>query len=146
MSDTLVAYFSATGVTRKKAKALAKVRKADLYEITPKKMYTNKDLDWNNGKSRTSMEMKDEDIRPELANIPLPEDNYRTVYVGFPIWWYTAPRIINSFLEKEDFGDAEIHLFATSGGSTIQRAVKDLQRLYPKLRIKDGKMLNGAVK
>lgn len=146
MSDTLVAYFSATGVTRKKAKALAKVRKADLFEITPKKMYTNKDLDWNNGKSRTSVEMKDDTIRPELANLSIPQKSYRTVYVGFPIWWYTAPRIINSFFEKEDLGDAEIHLFATSGGSTIQRAVKELQAAYPHLHIKDGKMLNGAVK
>lgn len=145
MSESLVTYFSASGTTAKRAEELAKTLGADLYEIVPKEKYTAADLDWTNRNSRTSAERDDPACRPALEKISISMKVYDRVYVGFPIWWYTAPRIINSFLEENDFGQAEIILFATSGGSGIGKAVKDLQKAYPKLRITGGKLVNGGV-
>ncbi|WP_297022816.1 flavodoxin [uncultured Dialister sp.] len=145
MSESLVTYFSASGTTAKRAEELAKALGADLYEIVPKEKYTATDLDWTNRKSRTSVERDDPACRPALEKTSISMKEYDRVYVGFPIWWYTAPRIINSFLEENDFGQAEIILFATSGGSGIGKAVKDLQKAYPGLRITEGKLVNGGV-
>ena len=117
MAKKLVAYFSASGVTAKMAKALAEVTGADLFEIQPVVPYTNADLDWMNKKSRSSVEMSDPASRPEIGNKVPDMDQYDTVFVGFPIWWYVAPTIINTFLESYDFSGKTVAAFATSGGS-----------------------------
>lgn len=117
MSKTLVAYFSASGRTRKKAEKLAKELAADLYEIKPAVPYTKADLNWMDKKSRSSIEMSDKSSRPEIVEDDAHIDQYDVIYVGFPIWWYIAPTIINTFLEKYDFSGKKICLFATSGGS-----------------------------
>lgn len=117
MSKTLVAYFSASGRTKKKAEKLAKELGADLYEIKPAVPYTKKDLNWMDKSSRTSVEMADPSSRPEIVDDDAHIEQYDTVYVGFPIWWYIAPTIVNTFLEKYDFAGKKIMLFATSGGS-----------------------------
>ncbi|MCR5090790.1 MAG: NAD(P)H-dependent oxidoreductase [Oscillospiraceae bacterium] len=141
----LTAYFSASGVTERKAKELAKAIGADLYEIAPAVHYTGADLDWMNKKSRSSVEMNDRSSRPALAETDHDFSAYDKIYIGFPIWWYTAPTIINTFLETYDFTGKKIVLFATSGGSSIDRAVKDLKKQYPSLDIAGGKLLNGKV-
>ena len=141
----LVAYFSASGVTETKAKELAGVIGADTYEIAPAQRYTRADLDWTNKKSRSTVEMNDRAFRPALAETEHDFSAYDVIYVGFPIWWYTAPTIINTFLETFDFSGKKIVLFATSGGSGIDRAVKDLKKQYPGLQITGGKLLNGKV-
>ncbi len=137
---TIVAYFSATGTTAKAADALAKELSADLYEIKPETPYTAADLDWRDVNSRTTVEMKDRDFRPALADSSFDFGGYDSVYVGFPIWWYTAPTIINSFFEAYDLRGKQIILFATSGGSTIDMAFRELSEQYPELDIVEGKM------
>ena len=141
----LVTYFSASGVTEARAKELAEVTGADLYEIAPEVPYTKADLNWMNKKSRSSVEMKDKTSRPALAETGHDFSAYDEIYVGFPIWWYTAPTIINTFLETFDLTGKKIVLFATSGGSSISRAVNDLKNQYPQLNIIGGKLLNGRV-
>ena len=144
MSEKLVAYFSASGTTAVKAKALACAVGADLYEIKPEKPYTKADLNWMDSASRSSKEMKG-GIKPELADNGAGIDNYDVVFVGFPIWWYVAPTIINSFLEAYDFTGKKIVLFATSGGSGFGKAVQNLQQSAPGAEIVEGKILNGSV-
>ena len=139
---TLVAYFSASGVTKGVAKKLAKTASADLYEITPEQRYTDADLDWRNKNSRSSLEMKDKNSRPAIKKDLKNLNEYSVIYIGFPIWWYTAPTIINTFLEAYDFSNKTIVLFATSGGSNITKSIEDLQAKYPNLNIKGGKLLN----
>ena len=141
----LVAYFSATGNTEARAKELAKVVGADLYEIAPAVRYTSADLNYMNRKSRSSVEMNDKSSRPALAETEYDFGAYDVIYIGFPIWWYTAPTIINTFLETFDFSGKKLVLFATSGGSGIDRGVKDLRKQYPALDIAGGKRLNGKV-
>ena len=127
MSKTLVAYFSASGVTKKKAQQLAKGLGADLYEIRPAVPYTKADLNWMDKTSRTTIEMQDKTSRPEIVDDDAHVEDYDTIYVGFPIWWYVAPTIINTFLEKYDFSGKKIMLFATSGGSGWGRTVDSLK-------------------
>lgn len=115
----LVAYFSATGVTKNLAEKLAKVIGADIFEIVPMKPYTDEDLDWTNKNSRSSVEMQNLQSRPEIKNKLDNMQDYDVVYVGFPIWWYVAPTIINTFLEQYDFSSKTIVPFATSGGSNM---------------------------
>ena len=141
----LVTYFSASGVTEAKAKELAKAIGADLYEIAPAVRYTSADLNWMDKKSRSSVEMRDKSSCPALAETEHDCGAYDVIYIGFPIWWYTAPTIINTFLETFDFSGKQIVLFATSGGSSIDRAVRDLRQQYPALNITGGKLLNGKV-
>lgn len=141
----LIVFFSASGVTRKAAEALSAVSGADTYEIVPEEIYTDEDLDWRNKKSRSSVEMQDESSRPAIkGNLP-DLSSYETFYIGFPIWWGVAPRIINTFIEKSDLKGKRIVIFATSGGSTLPYAVKDLEKKYPELNIENGKLLNGRV-
>lgn len=142
MSKTLVAYFSASGVTAKKAKSLAESLRADIYEIKPKIAYTKQDLNWMNPKSRSSLEMKDKSSRPELNDSSAPVKEYDTILLGFPIWWYVAPTIINTFLETYDFSGKTIVLFATSGGSGFGKTVEALRPSAPNAVIKEGKILN----
>ncbi|MBQ3626717.1 MAG: NAD(P)H-dependent oxidoreductase [Synergistaceae bacterium] len=142
MSKRLVAYFSASGVTERVAKNLAEAAGADLYEIKPKVPYTNADLNWNNSNSRSSVEMRDKTSRPELADKSANISGYDVIFLGFPIWWYVAPTIINTFLESYDFAGKTIILFATSGGSGFGKAVEGLKPSAPQATIKEGKLLN----
>ena len=142
---TLVAYFSATGTTKHAAEVLAKENNADIYEITPEKPYTDADLDWTNKQSRSTVEMNDKGSRPAIKNGKVANlAQYDTVYVGFPIWWYTAPTIVYTFIDANhnDLKGKTVITFATSGGSTPKKATADLQKAYPDLNIKEGKLLN----
>ena len=143
MSKALVAYFSASGVTARVAENLAKAAGADLYEIQPAVPYTKDDLNWMNKQSRSSVEMRDKSSRPALADTDADIAAYDTIFVGFPIWWYIAPTIINTFLEAYDFSGKKIILFATSGGSGFGKAVQNLQPSAPKAQIIAGEILNG---
>lgn len=143
----LVTYFSASGVTRNAAKQLAGIIGADLYEITPEQLYTDADLDWRDKQSRSSVEMADKTSRPAIKDggkIDLA--NYDVVFVGFPIWWYTAPTIINTFIEANDFAGKTIVPFATSGGSNIKKSCDDLQAAYPNYKFGEGRLLNSIDK
>lgn len=143
----LVTYFSASGVTRNAANELAGIIGADLFEITPETLYTEADLDWQNKQSRSSVEMADKTSRPALKDggkVDLA--NYDVVYVGFPIWWYTAPTIINTFIEANDFTGKTIVPFATSGGSNIKKSCEDLQAAYPDYKFGEGRLLNSIDK
>ena len=143
MSKTLVAYFSASGVTRRVAENLAAAADADLYEIRPEVLYTSADLNWMDKSSRSSVEMKDKSSRPELADKDADIAAYDRIFLGFPIWWYTAPAIIKTFLESYDFAGKTIVLFATSGGSGLGKTAKDLEESCPGAVIREGKLLNG---
>ena len=143
MSKKLVAFFSASGVTAQAARSLADAAGADLYEIKPAVPYTNADLDWMNKKSRSSIEMNDKASRPAIADTNAHVADYDVVFVGFPIWWYIAPTIINTFLERYDFSGKKIVLFATSGGSGFGKTVSNLQPSAPNAKIIEGKLLNG---
>lgn len=145
-NKTLVAYFSATGTTEKAAKQVAEVTGGTLYEIQPAKKYTAADLDWHDKSSRSSVEMADAQSRPALSSRPKELADYDTVYIGFPIWWNLAPRIINSFIESGDFTGKTIIPFATSGSSSISNAEQELQKAYPALKWQKGRLLNGATK
>lgn len=146
MSKKLVAYFSASGITRKAAEMIAEVADCDIYEITPKIAYTKEDLNWMDKKSRSSVEMNDKKIRPELADNTIDISGYDEIILGFPIWWYVAPTIINTFLEAHDFAGKKIVLFATSGGSGFGNTVKELQPSAPNAQIVEGRLLNRASK
>ena len=143
MGKTLVAYFSASGVTERVAKTLAAAAEADLYEIRPAVPYTSADLNWMDKNSRSTIEMKDKTSRPELADTDADIAAYERIFVGFPIWWYTAPTIVNTFLESYDFSGKTIILFATSGGSGLGKTAKDLEGSCPGAVIREGKLLNG---
>jgi len=144
MSKVLVAYFSASGVTAKVAKVLAEAANADLYEIKPEVPYTQADLNWQDAKSRSSIEMKDKSSRPALADKNADVSMYDVVFIGFPIWWYVAPTIINTFLESYDFAGKTIIPFATSGSSGLGKTVENLQcSVDASAIIKEGKLLNG---
>lgn len=145
MSKILVAYFSASGVTAKRAEMLAEAVGADLFEIKPEVPYTRADLDWTNKKSRSSIEMNDPKSRPAIAEKVSGMDNYDTILVGFPIWWYVAPTIINTFLESYDLSGKTIIPFATSGGSGMGKVNESLQPSCPGAKLLQGKMLNGRV-
>lgn len=139
----LVAYFSASGVTARVANNLAKAINADLFEIKPAVPYTKADLNWMDKGSRSSVEMNDKSFRPEIENGKVDASVYDTIYIGFPIWWYVAPTIINTFLEANDFSGKKIVLFATSGGSSFGNTVKELQPSAPNAEIIAGEILNG---
>lgn len=142
MSQILVAYFSASGVTKNAAEEVAKMANADLYEIKPEVPYTNADLDWMNKKSRSSIEMEDKSTRPAIIKDNLDVSKYEHIYLGFPIWWYVAPTIINTFLEAYDFSNKTITLFATSGSSGLGNTVNELKVSAPNALIKEGLLLN----
>lgn len=143
MSKTLVAYFSASGVTEKAAQNLAKAAGADLYQIRPAVPYTGADLNWMDKKSRSSVEMNDRSSRPAIADKDAHIEQYDTIFLGFPIWWYVAPTIINTFLESYDWTGKKIVLFATSGGSGLGKSAAGLRDSAKGAQIIEGKMLNG---
>lgn len=143
MSKKLVAYFSASGVTAKLAKALAEAAGADIYEIKPEVPYTKADLNWMDKQARSTIEMHDTLSRPAIADRLNNMDEYDIVFVGFPIWWYVAPTIINTFLESYDFSEKTIVPFATSGGSGFGETVARLKPSVSNTTVwKDGKLLN----
>ena len=146
MGKKLVAYFSASGTTKKTAEMVAEAAGADLYEITPAVAYTKADLDWMNKKSRSSVEMSDKKYRPAIMKKEMDMSSYDEILLGFPIWWYVAPTIINTFLETYDFSGKKIVLFATSGGSGFGNTVKELQPSAPDAVITEGRLLNHGTK
>ncbi len=139
---TLVAYFSATGTTAEVAKRIAGIAHADLYVIEPQQAYTPTDLDWSNKNSRSSIEMKNKKSRPAIKGAIPNISKYKTIYLGFPIWWYQQPTIINTFIEKNDLKGKNIKTFATSGGSTQEKADKILKADYPDIHWISGELLN----
>jgi len=143
MSKKLVAYFSASGETAGLAKTLAEQAGADLYEIKPEVPYTDADLNWNDTKARSTIEMNDSSFRPAIADKDAKVAEYDVVFIGFPIWWYIAPTIINTFLESYDFSGKTIVPFATSGGSKMGKTVEKLRpSISAKATLKDGKLLD----
>lgn len=143
MSKILVAYFSASGVTKNVAENIAKVVEGDLFEIEPKEKYTREDLDWRNKKSRSSVEMQNREYRPEIKEKSIDISNYDIILVGFPIWWGVAPTVVNTFLESKDFSGKTLIPFCTSGGSGMAYCENDLRRTYPNYTWKEGKRLIG---
>ena len=145
MSKALVAYFSASGVTAKVAGKLASALEADTYEIKPGVKYTKADLNWMNKKSRSSVEMNDKTFRPAIVIGDADLSDYDTIYLGFPIWWYVAPTLINTFLEAYDFTGKKIVLFATSGGSSFGNTAAELKPSAPNAEIIETKVLSGML-
>jgi flavodoxin len=146
MKKVLVAYFSASGVTKAAAQQLAEVTGGTLHEIKPAQPYTDADLDWRDKQSRSSVEMQDKSSRPAITDKLTNMQDYDIIYVGFPIWWYTCPTIINTFMEAYDFKGKTVIPFATSGGSSIKKACEELKAAYPDVNWKEGKLLNRASK
>ena len=146
MEKRLVVYFSASGTTRKVAERIASAADADMYEIVPKQPYSKADLNWMDKKSRSSVEMSDKKYRPEIADANAHIDEYDEIILGFPIWWYVAPTIINTFLESYDFSGKKIILFATSGGSGFGNTVSELKISAPYAVIAEGKVFHRVVK
>lgn len=143
-SRALVAYFSATGTTARAAELLAKAVDGDLYAITPADPYTGADLDWRDRQSRSSLEMNDEHSRPSIKAVKIDIEDYDTVFIGYPIWWNLAPRVINTFIESLDLEGKTVVPFATSGGSGISNSVSVLKKTYPDIKWKEGRLLNSA--
>lgn len=143
MSSKLVAYFSASGTTARAAQNLARAIDADLFEIVPEQPYSSADLNWNNSSSRSSVEMNDDACRPGVSSMVDHMESYDTVFVGFPIWWYVEPRIIDTFLESYNFEGKTIVPFAASGGSGLGKAPQRMQTIAKDSTVKPGKMLNG---
>lgn len=144
MARRLIAYFSASGVTARAAKEIAGAVGADLYEIRPAEPYTAADLDWTDKGSRSTREMNDPASRPALAEPPVDPAQYDTVFLGFPIWWYVEPRIVDTFLESCDLSDKTVIPFATSGGSGIAGAEDRLRSLCPRANWKPGRLVNSG--
>ena len=144
MGKKAVVYFSAGGTTKKVAQMLAESAKADLFEITPEVLYTKADLNWMDKKSRSSVEMSNKKSRPAIKESDMDVSAYDEILLGFPIWWYVAPTIVNTFLEAHDFSGKKIILFATSGGSGFGNTVKELMPSAPGAEITEGKFFNSA--
>lgn len=145
MSKTLVAYFSASGVTKKTAEKLAAAANADSFEIIPVQPYTDEDLDWTDKKSRSTIEMNDPSSRPAIAEKLENMGGYEIVFVGFPVWWYVEPRIIDTFLESYDFSGKTVVPFATSGGSGLGKTADNFRKILGKnVTVKNGRLLNRA--
>ena len=142
MKKTLVAYFSATGTTKAAAERLAKKMNADLYEIAPEVPYTSADLDWRDKQSRSTKEMQDKTSRPAIKGTCPNIADYDTVWIGFPVWWYTAPTIVNTFIEAHDLSGKVLNVFATSGGSGVEGSAKDLKKAYPQYTWGESRLMN----
>ena len=146
MGKRLVAFFSASGTTKRVAEMIASAVDADMYEIMPKQRYSKADLNWMDKKSRSSVEMSDKKFRPEISDIDVSVEQYDEIILGFPIWWYVAPTIMNTFLEKYDFTGKKIVLFATSGGSGFGNTVSELKPSAPDAEIVEGKVFHRVAK
>ncbi len=144
MSNILITYFSASGVTKVEAERISKIVNSDLFEIEPKEEYTKEDLDWRNKQSRSSVEMQNKSYRPEIKENNLDISNYDTILIGFPIWWGVAPTVVNTFIESKDFTGKILIPFCTSGGSGMLYCENDLKKTYPEYNWKEGKRLLGT--
>ncbi len=142
MNKALVAYFSASGVTKRTAENLAEAAGADLFEIVPEELYTKKDLNWMDPKSRSSEEMKDRSSRPAIRTVIEDLSQYSHVFVGFPIWWYREPSIIDTFLESYDWNGITVIPFCTSGGSGLGESAENMRELAKGAEVKEGKRLS----
>ncbi len=143
-NKVLVVYFSATGTTAKAARTIADITDGTLHEIVPRQAYTADDLDWNDRRSRSSVEMNNPQARPALKETNMNLRDYDIIFIGYPIWWNQAPRIVNTFVESHDLKGKTLVPFATSGGSGISNSVRELRKTYPDLDWQDGKLLNGT--
>ena len=141
MNNNLVVYFSCSGETKKVAEELKSILNCDIFEIVPETLYTDRDLDWNDKNSRSTIEIGDESCRPRIRNRIDNIDKYDTIYLGFPIWWYTAPKIVNTFLDSYDFSNKKVVLYCTSGGSSIDKTYNDLKNSYPDIDFIKGSRL-----
>ena len=139
MSKVLVCYFSASGITRKVAESIKNTISGDIFEIEPITKYTSEDLDWTNKQSRSTIEMGNKSFRPPIKNKVTNMNDYDTVIIGFPVWWYTAPTIINTFIEENDLSNKKVYIFVTSGGSSFAGSLKDLKNTYPNINFISGK-------
>lgn len=142
MNKKLVVYFSCSGETKKVGEYIQSTLGCDIFEIVPEELYTDKDLDWEDKTSRSTLEMNDKSSRPSIKNKIDNIEEYDTIYLGFPIWWYTAPRIINTFLESYDFTNKKVILYCTSGGSSIDSTYNDLKNAYPNITFIKGERLS----
>lgn len=145
MSKILVSYFSASGVTKSVAEKISKIVSGDLFEIEPSKKYTTEDLDWTNKNSRSSIEMSDKSSRPAISKKVDNISDYDIVIIGFPVWWYTAPTIINTFIEENDLSDKKIFIFVTSGGTSSEGSFNDLKNDYKELNFISNKRFTSNV-
>ena len=137
----LISYFSASGVTKKVAEELSQLLGGDLFEIEPVEKYTDADLDWRDQNSRSTIEMNDRDFRPAVSKKVENMGDYDKVVIGFPVWWYTAPTIINTFIEENNLSGKDVYIFVTSGGSGVDGGLKDLRAKYPEIKFVDGKRI-----
>ncbi len=144
MNKLLVSYFSASGVTKKLAQKIAKAINGDLFEIEPAQKYTAEDLDWTNKQSRSSIEMNDKSSRPQITKKVFNMEEYKTVILGFPVWWYTAPTIINTFIEENNLEGKNIYVFVTSGGTSSKGSFRDLKNTYKNLNFISSKRYIGS--
>ncbi len=142
MNKTIICYFSATGTTKVVAEKLANLLNGNLFEIEPVIKYTNEDLNWMDEKSRTTLEKNDESIRPEIKNKLDDINEYNNVIIGFPVWWYKEPNIIDTFIEENNLDDKNVYVYVTSGGSTFAGSLKHLKDKYPNINFISGKTLN----
>lgn len=143
MNKILVSYFSASGVTKRVATNIANILNADLFEIEPVEIYTDEDLDWTNKQSRSTIEMNDRTFRPLVKNKISELEKYDTVILGFPVWWYTAPTIVNTFIEENNLDGKNVYVFVTSGSSSVDGSFNDLQKKYPNINFISGKRFTG---
>ena len=145
MNKILISYFSASGVTKGVAEKINEVVNGDLFEIEPVDKYSDKDLDWMDKESRTTIEMNDKECRPRIVNKVNNISEYDKVIIGFPVWWYTAPRIINTFIEENDLSGKEVYVFVTSGSSSFGGSLKDLKEKYDNVNFVKGIRFTGNV-
>ena len=143
MNKILVSYFSATGITKNIASIIASTIGGDLFEIEPINKYTKEDLDWRNNQSRSSIEMNDKEFRPPIKNKISNINAYNTIILGFPVWWYTAPTIVNTFIEENNLENKKVYIFVTSGSSSVDSSFNDLKNRYQNINIIKGKRFIG---
>lgn len=144
MNKTLVAYFSATGATKRLAQKIAKTLNADIFEIEPAYEYTDDDLKWPSRDNRSYLEMKNKKFRPRVLNKLGNTDQYDKIFLGFPVWYYTAPTIVNTFIEENNLDGKECYIFVTSGVTGVEKSLKDLKKMYPQIRFISGRRFNGV--
>lgn len=145
MNKTIICYFSASGTTKAVAERISNILNADIFEIEPVIKYTSEDLDWMDDKSRTTLEKNDESIRPEIVNKINNLSEYKNVVIGFPVWWYKEPNIIDTFIEENKLEGKNVFVYVTSGGSTFAGSLKHLKEKYPNINFISGKTLNGNI-
>ena len=145
MDKSLVCYFSATGTTKSVAEKISKIVDGDLFEIEPVEKYTSKDLDWTDNSSRTTMEKEDENFRPSVKDRVENMEEYDKIILGFPVWWYKEPNIIDTFIEENDFGSKKVYVFVTSGGSGYEESLESLRKRYSNINFVSGRRLNSFV-